>query len=77
MRRDRVCRLGGWLLWGSLGALVGVIGLLLVAPVAAASSEDAGEIMLSIVKGGFLVMFGAFLLGISCHLLEGLAARGG
>jgi len=75
MRRDRVCRLGSWFLWGSLGALVGVIGVLLASPVVATRSEDAGEVMLSVVKAGFVVMFAAFLLGISCHLTEGLAGR--
>jgi len=75
MLRDLVCRLGGWFLWGSLGALVGVIGVALVSPVVATNSEDAGEVMLTVLKAGLAAMAGAFLLGIACHLSEGLVGR--
>ena len=75
MRRDHVCRLGSWFLWGSLGALVGVVAIALVSPIIATTSADAGEVMLNVLKAGFAVMAGAFLLGIFCHLTEGLAGR--
>jgi len=77
VRRDHVCRLGSWFLWGSLGALVGVVAILLVSPVIATASADAGEVMLNVLKAGFAVMAGAFLLGLACHLAEGLAGRPG
>jgi len=75
MRRERVCRLGGWFLWGSLGALVGVIAIAMAGPVVATNNEDAGEVMMSVVQAGVGVMAAAFLLGVSCHLAEGLVAR--
>jgi len=77
MRRDHVCRLGGWFLWASLGALVGVVAIALVSPVIATTSADAGAVMLSVLKAGFGLMFAAFLLGMSCHFAEGLAGRPG
>lgn len=77
MERQRICRLGGWFLWGSMGALAAVIAVLLAAPVVATRSTDAGEVMLNLVRAGFVVMLAAFLLGMLCHLTEGLARRPG
>jgi hypothetical protein len=77
MRRDRICRLGSWFLWGSLGALVGVIVVTLALPFVATNSEDAGKVMLTVAKVGFAIVAGAFLAGIACHLSEGLVARPG
>ncbi len=75
MRRDRVCRLGNWFLWGSLGVLLGIIAVTLTLPLVATNSEDAGQAMLTVVKVGFAIVAGAFLMGIACHLSEGLVAR--
>lgn len=75
MRRDRICRLGSWFLWGSLGALVGVIAVTLALPFVATNSDDAGQAMLTVVKVGFAIVAGSFLAGIACHLSEGLVAR--
>lgn len=75
MSRHWMCSLGGWLLWGSLGALVAVIGVALALPFVVAASEAAGEVMLSVMKAAFALMAAAFLLGIACHLAEGLVGR--
>ncbi len=75
MRRDRVCRLGNWFLWGSLCVLIGIIAVMLTMPVVATNSEDAGQVMLTVVKVGFGIVAGAFLMGTACHLGEGLVAR--
>lgn len=75
MCRSLMCRVGGWFLWGSLGALVGVIVVGLVSPVVATRSGDAGSVLMDIIRVQFAVMAGAFLLGMGCHLTEGLADR--
>lgn len=75
MRSAAICRLGGWLLWGSLGALIGAIAVALALPFVATNSEDAGQVMFRVLEGGFAAMAATFLLGVLCHLCEGLARR--
>lgn len=75
VRQHWACRLGGWFLWCSLVVLVGVIAVALALPFVATISEDAGVVMLSVLKAGFALMAAAFLLGIACHLTEGLVGR--
>ncbi len=77
MRRNWACRLGGWLLWGSLFVLIGVVGVTLALPFVATSSDDTGEVMLNVVQVGFALVLGAFLLGVGCHLVEGVVGRRG
>lgn len=69
--RHRMCILGGWLLWVSLGSLAGVVVIALVGPVVAANSENAGGLLLTILKATFAFTAASFLLGMICHLVEG------
>lgn len=75
MHHNWACRLGGWLLWGSLGALLAVIGLLeamfLLAPVEG-SQEFVWRFLL---RPGFALVPTTFLLGVGCHLVEGRIGR--
>lgn len=73
MRSQVICRLGGWFLWASLGALIGAIVVALALPFVATNSRDAGQVMFRVLEGGFAAVAAAFLLGIACHLTEGLA----
>lgn len=75
MHHNWACRLGGWLLWGSLGALLVLIGLLeamfLLAPV-----EGFQEfVWLFFVRPGFALMLTTFSLGVGCHLVGGRIGR--
>lgn len=75
MRSQVICRLGGWFLWASLGALIGAIVVALALPFVATNSQDAGQVMFRVLEGGFAAVAAAFLLGALCHLCEGLARR--
>ena len=73
MQENWARRLGGWLLWASLGVLLAVIGLVevmfLLAPVE--FQEFAWTFLL---QPGSALALTALLLGIGCRLVEG---RGG
>jgi len=73
MQRNWACRLGGWLLWGSLAVLLGVIAILEISFFAPIPDPSGFRNVVwdFILRPGFALAVAVFLLGVGCHLIEG------
>lgn len=73
MNPNWACRLGSWLLWASLVAFLGVIGVLeLVYFLPIPNPTGFREVVWTfLLRPGFALAVAVFLLGAGCHLVEG------
>ena len=66
----------GWCMWASLAALAGVIVVALASIFVASASEDAGEVMLNVLRVGFALVVATFLIGLALRAVCGWGGRG-